>query len=101
MRSRMRRQNSPGHPASIEIARRALDEATDIVTPVSEARQPERQAAAKRSRHCGIGIFRGAAPMNKISLTTGPSVPRTDQILAGCSFRACSNDIVLTQGEDV
>ena len=41
VRARVRRQHTPGEPATIEISRRPLHETTDVVTPVSKARQPE------------------------------------------------------------
>src|SRR5205085_928954 len=72
VRARVRGEHSPGEPATVEVARRAVNEAAHVVAPIREAREAEGEPAAKLRRHRRVSVLRVAAPVKRVTLTPGP-----------------------------
>ena len=72
-------------------------ESADVVAPVGEAGESERQTAAQRGGHGGIGVLGVAAPVERIALAAGPGAAGPDDVVAGDLFGDIGHGLVVAQ----
>src|SRR5436853_6655692 len=97
MRSRVRGEHTPGQPTPVKIARGAVNESAHVVTPISEARQTERQSAAKFRCHRGVCVLCIATPMQRVALASGPGAPSPDDVVSCGLTRNVRDSFVVAQ----
>ena len=101
MRARVRREDAERQPPAIQIARSTVHEATDVVAPVREPRQTERQPPTQFGRHGRIGVLGIAAPMERITLAPRPCTASPDDPVARDVLRHRIRRIVVAHGVEV
>ena len=101
MGAHVRRQRAERHPPAIEVARRAIHEPTDVVAPEGEAREAERQTAAQLGGHRRVGVLGVTAPVERISLATGPRAAAPDDAVAGDVLRELPDRVVVAHRIEV